>query len=61
MLAHFHRVPLPCPVAIRFSAHLQLRDIKHAGLGEGQRGIRTRESFGEPPGSVNGAAASDQE
>lgn len=30
-------------------------------FGEAKRGIRTRESFGEPTGSVNGAAESDQE
>lgn len=38
---HFHRVPSSCPVANLFSAHLQLSDIKYAGLGEAKRGIRT--------------------
>lgn len=32
-LAHLHRVHMPCLVANLISAHLQLRNIKHAGFG----------------------------
>ncbi|MCJ1463414.1 hypothetical protein MMC07_002021 [Pseudocyphellaria aurata] len=60
-LDHFHRVPLPGPVANLFSAHLQLSNIKHAGLGEARREFRTCEGFGERTESVNGAAECDQE
>lgn len=34
----------------------QYPNMQTCSFGEAKRGIRTRESFGEPTGSVNGAA-----